>query len=435
MWRGSEQSGCRKSGSRRWRRRRSQIFTTATAIIAGPTSIPLLLFQAPAIAVSALFVTPPSSKVPYPSLHLATADSLGATYTGFALDAGKAASLPGFALSLNADFGTLSESTFNKLRSAYCTWSDTKSRVIWEPDRSYTLLDFLPPIMQAVSGLHFRSTRSKQQNLPSFVNDLQRQYTEQEVLLTSNCWGFAWEVLFQADNPDTSAMTVSTGDPTSAWRAFTGPGFDLIQSSMTRPNLLSDKKSRNRRLQGGDVLLLWHTIASSNRPNKVYLDHVVTCIDEDVYFEKSGSGDTVPYRINTWEGIVKNFPPAVFNWEWRRLVRRNRTSPSVWQPYLRVKPAVEIFGVDARVAYLNLRDRKLFDFLSRLSPSVARQLSLTTSRDSEGIVEAETYTGILVLEELVFDDETGRASLPPSAFGEESMKLQMLPSNPYKTDK
>lgn len=86
--------------------------------------------------------------------------------------------------------------------------------------------------MQAVSGKYFQSSRSKQQNLPSFINDRQQQYIEQEVLLTSNCWGFAWEVLYQADNPDASAMTVSTADPTSAWRALTSPGFDLIQSTL-----------------------------------------------------------------------------------------------------------------------------------------------------------------------------------------------------------
>eukprot|EP00584_Thalassiosira_punctigera_P013266 CAMPEP_0172566186 /NCGR_PEP_ID=MMETSP1067-20121228/110929_1 /TAXON_ID=265564 ORGANISM="Thalassiosira punctigera, Strain Tpunct2005C2" /NCGR_SAMPLE_ID=MMETSP1067 /ASSEMBLY_ACC=CAM_ASM_000444 /LENGTH=411 /DNA_ID=CAMNT_0013357233 /DNA_START=11 /DNA_END=1246 /DNA_ORIENTATION=- len=384
------------------------------------------------LSVHALFLTPPSRVVPYPSLRLTTADRLGVSYEGIAEDAGKAASLPGFALSLDAEFGTLPESTFEKLKSQYCAWSDTKSRVKWDEGREYTLLDFLPPIMQAVSGKHFQSTRSKQKNLPSFVDDRQKQYTEQEVLLTSNCWGFAWEVLFQADNPDTSAMTVSTADPTSAWRAFTGPGFDLIQSSMTKPKLLADKNLRNRRLQGGDVLLLWHTIACSNRPNKVYLDHVVTCIDEDVYFEKSGSGDNVPYRINTWEGIVANFPPVVFNWEWRRLVRRNRNSPSIWQPYLRLKPASEIFGVDARVAYLNNRDRERFDWLSKLRPSVAKQLSLTTSRNSDGAVEAQTYTGILVLEDLVFAEDTGRASLPASAFDKQSMKLPRLPSNPYE---
>ena len=77
-------------------------------------------------------------------------------------------------------------------------------------------------------------------------------------------------------------------------------------------------------------------------------------------------------------------------------------------------------------------DAMTIDLLSKLLPDVAQRLSLTTSRNSDGSVEAETYTGILVLEDLVFDAETGRASLPPSAFDERSMALPRLPSNPYQ---
>lgn len=228
-------------------------------------------------------------------------------------------------------------------------------------------------------------------------------------------------------------MTVSTGDPGSAWRAFTGPGFDLIQSSLTKPALLTDKALRNQKLQAGDVLLLWHTIASSNTPNKVYLDHVVTWIDDDVIFEKSGSGDKVPFRINTWEGLVKNFPPAVFTWEWRRLVRNNRNSPSLWQPSLRLKPASQVFGVDAQLAGFSVDNPQTsrFSFLSRLLPNVAQRLSLTTDQNAEGTFEAQTFTGILELEDLIFDPQTGRASLPASAFTEQYMRVPKLPPNPY----
>ena len=81
-------------------------------------------------SIDALFITPPSKIVPYPSLNLATADRLGISYyAGIAQDAGKAASLPGFALSLNAEFGTLSEKAFSQLQNKYCSWSDTKSQV------------------------------------------------------------------------------------------------------------------------------------------------------------------------------------------------------------------------------------------------------------------------------------------------------------------
>ena len=393
----------------------------------------LLLLLSLTIAAKALFVQPPFKVKPYPELKLAIADRLGTHYKGIAYDAGKAASLPGFALSLNAEFGALNESTFNALQKNYCNWSETKSRVKWKEGCQYTLLDFLPPLLQAVSGLHFRSSRKKTKGLPSFVGDRVKKYAEQEVLLTSNCWGFAWELLFQADNADTSAMTISTADPTSAWRAFTGPGFDLVQSSQTQPKLLTDKSLRNRKTKGGDVLLIWHQNPSTASGEDLYLDHVATQIDEDVYFEKSGSGDKVPFRINTWDGLIANFPPSIFFWEWRRLVRNNPLSTVVYgSAQTRLRPATEIFGVDAQLVAANkLKDR--FSVLSELRPSVAQRISLQADTGEGGIVESQTYTGILVLEELVFDKETGRASLPRSALTPEWFieALQMFPKNPY----
>ena len=390
-------------------------------------------------SVDALFVDPPSKRIEYPSLKLAVADRLGVPYQGIALDAGQAASLPGFALSLNAEFGSsLDQSTFEKLKSAYCSWSETKSRVQWKEGRKYTLLDFLPPLLQAVSGLHFRSSRTKQRGLPSFLggpDDRVQRYTDQEVLLTSNCWGFAWEVLFQADNADTRALTISTADPTSAWREFTGHGFDLIQSSRTQPNLLNNAALRNKKLKGGDVVLIWHQNPTTASGADLYLDHVATLIDEDVYYEKSGSGDKVPFRISTWEMITANFPASIFFWEWRRLVRNNPLSPSLYGSIeTRLQPASEIFGVDSQVAAANTHIQDRISVLALLRPSVAKRLSLQADTGEGGVVEAQTYTGILVLEDLVFSQRTGRAKLPLSAFDEQwySMMLEMIARNPYQ---
>jgi hypothetical protein len=377
---------------------------------------------------NALFVQPDFTVKPFPGLRLEIADRMDIPYKGIAYDADSFASLASFALSLNAEFGPLEENTFQKLQSAYCGWSETKSRVIWKQGRSYTLLDFLPPLLQATSGLYFQSVRFPlQAGLPSFlVPGRVQKYAEQDILLTSNCWGFAWEVLLQADNADSSAMTISTADPTSAWRAFTGLGFDLIQTSRSQPKLLEldQRELRNAELKGGDVLLVWHQNPTTASGTDLYLDHVATFIDKDVYYEKSGSGDRVPFRINTREGVVRNFPTPVFFWEWRRLVRNNPLSPKVYgSRQTRLKPTSEIFGIDAQLAAAGTTSflkRRRFDILSKLNPAVAQSLSLqadfSEEKDGKGIVESQTYTGILVLEDLVFDKKTGRASLPKSAF-------------------
>lgn len=385
----------------------------------------LLTVSLTSFTAEALFILPPAKVIPYPSLRLATADLLRIPYEGIAYDAGKEASLPSFALTLNADFGPLDCVTFLGLQEMYCGWSETKSKVKWREGESYTLLDFLPPLLQAVSGLYFRSSRQKQAALPSFLggpNDKIQERTEQDVLLACNCWGFAWEVLYQADNADVSNMQISTADPKSAYAAFTGPGFYLIQTSRSNSKLLTDAALRNKRLKAGDTLLLWHQIPGQD----LYLDHTAIVIDEDVYYEKSGSGDNTPFRLTTWEGITANFPPGVFTWEWRRLVRNKAIGNRRWRS--RLLSASETFGLDKQLKRGVLPGER-FNVLSEIRPSVAKSLTLQAERSDDGGVEAHLYTGIYVLEDLVFSKRTGRATLPISAFTD--LMLPPLPTNPF----
>jgi len=155
------------------------------------------------------------------------------------------------------------------------------------------------------------------------------------------------------------------------------------------------------------------------------LDHVATCIDEDVYYEKSGSGDRVPFRLSTWEMITKNFPPAVFIWEWRRLVRNNPLSPNLYGSVSRLSPAQELFGVDSQLkaaeqnvpaSKRNIQNRFSSALNDLLQRNVARRLSLQTDLGEGGVVESQVFTGILVLEDIQYDKATGRAYLPRSAF-------------------
>lgn len=41
----------------------------------------------------------------------------------------------------------------------------------------------------------------------------------------------------------------------------------------------------------------------------MYLDHIVVVIDEDVFFERAGSGDNVPFRVTNYEGLTKSWVP------------------------------------------------------------------------------------------------------------------------------
>jgi hypothetical protein len=173
--------------------------------------------------------------------------------------------------------------------------------------------------------------------------------------------------------------------------------------------------------------------------NGLVLDHVATLIDDDVYFEKSGSGDKVPFRVNTWAGIAADFPPSIFFWEWRRLVRNNPLSPKVYgSPQTRLRPATELFGIDSQLSAIDGNGTRLdrFSLLSKLKPSIAQRISLQASTGDDGLVESQTYTGILVLEDLRFDTATGRARLPTSAFTPEwyveTQQLLSRNKSPYR---
>lgn len=73
-------------------------------------------------------------------------------------------------------------------------------------------------------------------------------------------------------------------------------------------------------------------------------------------------------------------------------------------------------------------DRRLF-VLSKLKQKDVAQLN----EDGDEI-EAHVYTGIYILEDLVYDKETGRASLPNSAFLQSKLKMKPLPSNLYNNN-
>jgi hypothetical protein len=68
-----------------------------------------------------------------------------------------------------------------------------------------------------------------------------------------------------------------------------------------------------RLVQPGDVLLIFH-----RHDDREYLDHTAIAVDQQVVFEKAGTGDTVPYRLIDLGTIRQIWNPQVFTYEWRR---------------------------------------------------------------------------------------------------------------------
>jgi hypothetical protein len=378
----------------------------------------------------------------------------------------------------------ITKQTFDLLQYKYCnSWSETKSQVEYQPNMLYKLTDFLPPLLQATNGLTFKS-KSYRTPLPSFLptndydafdvmfddddddenqqgNDDVIRYKNQWILLTCNCWGFAWDVLVQADNDHninnnsntkSPAFTISCGNQKSVGDAFLGR-FDLIQTSrILEPKLLFDDDDpnhvllRNQDLKPGDILLIWENDNNDNDDHNK-LTHVAIYIDDDLYYEKAGGGDNLPFRLSTLEMIRTNFPISSSSsssvWEWRRLLRTTTTTTTNNDDENnnnneRLKSAQEIFSVNgvkgeteedaapAAAAEKNKND----DAFSGVKMSTRRKISIDIDYDFDNekvVVKSQLYTGILSLEGMEYNyndhnpnnNVNGRASLPKSAFSKE----------------
>jgi hypothetical protein len=460
----------------------------------------ITILQIQIVSVYSLFVLPNKATTiiqPYPKLKLAIVDELnnnlqnenknnnnndntiqyeGVSYEPKELQFGDLTSHK----TLDVEFmTTITKQTFDVLQYKYCnSWSKTKSQIEYQSNILYKLTDFLPPLLQATNGLTYTST-SYRTPLPSFLStndnddldvmfdddDEDQQgnddvrYKNQWVLLTCNCWGFAWDVFIQADNDhnnninknyESPAFTISCGNQKSVGDAFLGSRFDLIQDSRTlEPKLLFDDDDpnqvllRNKALKPGDILLIWENYNDDNGDHNK-LTHVAIYIDDDLYYEKAGGGDNLPFRLSTLEMVRTNFPLSSSSsstsdsssssvWEWRRLLRTTTTTTNnddkINNNNERLKSAQEIFSVndikedteeDATPAVAAAEKNN--DAFSGVKMSTRRKISIDIDYDNNEKAITQLYTGILSLEGMEYEysehpnDNSGRAYLPRSAF-------------------
>jgi hypothetical protein len=227
------------------------------------------------------------------------------------------ASLQVFAISRNWCFGHLQMDQFNDLARAYSNWWNGLDFIQFDPQRSYSLIDFLHPAMQATNRHEFTPIFAEIA-APDYRKNRAKDCGLQNSLLTSNCWGFAYSVLYSIQSREFKKHTLSAGDAQAAWKIFTDDRYSvsLQKAESAEQEVLKDFKMRNQKLEQGDYVLFWH----KNKPEEnAYLDHVAIFIDDDVYYERAGAGDHVPFRLNDWKSILDSWMPGVFKIEWRRI--------------------------------------------------------------------------------------------------------------------
>ena len=204
---------------------------------------------------------------------------------------------------LSFHFGQISEPDFIFLKNTYSGWSRSQTSVGYDRNKSYQLVDFLPPLIQALNGHRFipEETAISSQDWYFFA-PLSSPQTQIKKYLYLNCWGVVYEVLRSATN--------SQARPT----IFMAPASVMLSRIRNHSDLLltlqepSEFPIPDVLTKPGDIILILHKSSTGYE----YLDHMAIVIDDGVYFEKAGTGADVPMRIIDAETLLKIWRPGVF---------------------------------------------------------------------------------------------------------------------------
>ncbi|WP_146242270.1 hypothetical protein [Acaryochloris thomasi] len=242
---------------------------------------------------------------------------------------------------LNFEFGQLTKAQWRQLQKAYAIGQHRSSP--HDPLRHYTLMDFMPPLMQALNTHQFHAEKAP---LPQSLKGLlpASKGMPLEASIIANCWGTLYEILRTSRSVNRMPVTFMTGPEQMAeWLQ------QQTVSVMGRP-------------ESGDILLIHHQLGE-----RTYLDHVALVIDEQIFFEKAGTGNDTPYRLIDRATLEQSWRPEVFTFEFRRL------SP---KPLL---PPYKQFGLHGQST------TSRFPLLATVSRPLAENFSVVWFREQEAL--------------------------------------------------
>lgn len=230
----------------------------------------------------------PVSNIERCAFHLANAQGLPHQCIQW-VDA--TAKLPFWQSSLGFQFGRLSRAQWQTLTHTYATWHNANLLAPYSPQRNYALGDFMPPTLQALDRHQFHAQSQRIVGLSPLT----------KVQLVANCWGTVYEVLRLAHKPQAESPVL-----------FATAAQPMLETLRAISTPAKDQKP-------GDILLLSHRLG-----DREYLDHVVLVIDHNLFFEKAGTGDEVPYRFVAAQTLTQIWNPAIFRYEVRRPLANQR---------------------------------------------------------------------------------------------------------------
>jgi hypothetical protein len=203
----------------------------------------------------------------------------------------KTTKLPFWQGSLGFQLGRLSYTQWKTLIKIYGAWHNIRLLAPYNPQRNYELLDFMPPTLQAWDRHRFYA---QEQTLSEFNGGVGRSPLT-KVQLVTNCWGTVYEVLRLADGTHVQSPVL-----------FVTAAQPMLETLRQISISVKDEKP-------GDIVLISH-----RHGDREYLDHTVLVVDRNLFFEKAGTGDEVPYRFVEAQTLQQIWNPAIFRYELRR---------------------------------------------------------------------------------------------------------------------
>ncbi len=276
---------------------------------------------------------------------------------------------------LSFDFGKITKSDFIFLKNTYSGWSKSQTAVVYDPNRTYQLIDFLPPLIQALNGHRFIPEKTQ-----TTLNN--QDLSSLEKYLYMNCWGLVYEVLRLAKHSPTEAVI------------FMAQGSVMLDRIRNNSEMLlsfqepSEMARSNLSIQPGDVLLVLHKSLTGYE----YLDHIAIAIDNGIYFEKAGTGKDVPIRLIDEVTLFKIWSVGVFSYE----LRRPHKNASLPHPQA-------IFSLDS------LLNKPKLPPLIETSANMNRDTSITWDIETQDL-SSVTWFGMMNIS-LLFKDDKGRSKL------------------------
>lgn len=190
---------------------------------------------------------------------------------------------------LTISFGKLTQSQFNELHR----YMGGESKVTFDKDRFYEMIDFLSPLQQALINKTFHSYSL----VPSwggdreFKNEGTKWNLKNGVEVFSNCWNTAWEVTRcnYPNNQDENYYLYWPG----RWEA------DSVLKNQENSVLVEEAH-----IQNGDMLIV--SAGGSMAPGAM-IQHAALFVTPDILFEKSNGSKDDSFRLSFAKDVIQKY--------------------------------------------------------------------------------------------------------------------------------